>query len=77
MARIHAVFESGEPSRTIDFDPREAPFQHDGQPASVLDILLGHGVSLEHACGFSCSCTTFHVVFTHGATFLPPAKENA
>ena len=76
MARIHVVFESGEPSRTIEFDPREAPFQHDGQPASILDVLLGHGVSLEHACGGSCACTTCHVVVTQGASFLSPAEEN-
>ena len=76
MARIHVVFESGEPARTIEFDPREAPFQHDGQPASVLDVLLGHGISLEHACGGSCACTTCHVIVTEGSKFLSPAEEN-
>jgi len=62
MARIIVHFESGDPDRVIDFDPREAPFQHDGRPASILDVLLGHGVHLEHACGGSCACTTCHVV---------------
>jgi 2Fe-2S ferredoxin len=76
MARIHVAFESGEPARTIEFDPREAPFQHDGQPASILDVLLGHGVPLEHACGGSCACTTCHVVVTKGGEHLSPAAEN-
>ena len=66
MARIIVHFESGDPDRVIDFDPREAPFQHDGRPASILDVLLGHGVHLEHACGGSCACTTCHVVVKEG-----------
>lgn len=76
MARIHVAFESGEPPRVIEFDPRHAPFQHDGQPASILDVLLGHGVSLEHACGGSCACTTCHVVVTKGGELLSSAAEN-
>ena len=75
MARITVEFESGKPEQVIDFDPREAPFQHDGQPASVLDVLLGHGVSLEHACGGVCACTTCHVVVTQGMEFLSEAEE--
>jgi 2Fe-2S ferredoxin len=76
MARIHVTFENGDPPRTIEFDPHRAPFQHDGRPASVLDVLLGHGVPLEHACGGSCACTTCHVVVTAGGQFLSPAEEN-
>jgi 2Fe-2S ferredoxin len=76
VATIHVEFESGEPGRTIEFDPRRAPFQHDGRPASLLDVLLGHGVSLEHACGGSCACTTCHVVVTQGGAHLTPAEEN-
>jgi hypothetical protein len=49
MARIHVTFENGSPERVIDFDPREAPFQHDGRPGSILDVLLGHGIALEHS----------------------------
>jgi len=49
VARIRVLFESGEPERVIEFDPRKAPFQHDGRPGSILDVLLAHGVHLEHA----------------------------
>lgn len=75
MAKLIVRFESGEPERVIQFDPREAPFQHDGRPASILDVLLGHGVALEHACGGSCACTTCHVVVKSGGGRLSPAEE--
>src|SRR5262249_5051102 len=75
MARIRVVFESGEPERVIEFDPRKAPFQHDGRPASILDVLLGHGVHLEPACGGNCACTTCHVIVKQGSERLSPAEE--
>jgi 2Fe-2S ferredoxin len=76
MARIRVLFESGEPERVIEFDPRAAPFQHDGRPASILDVLLGHGIALEHACGGNCACTTCHVVVKQGVDRLSPAEES-
>lgn len=76
MAVIRVEFESGEPARTIEFDPREAPFQHDGRPGSILDVLLANGVPLEHACGGACACTTCHVVVTGGGRHLTEAEEN-
>jgi 2Fe-2S ferredoxin len=75
VAKIRVVFESGEPERVIEFDPREAPFQHDGRPASILDVLLGHGIALEHACGGNCACTTCHVVVKRGMEKLSPSEE--
>ena len=75
MARIRVVFESGEPERVIEYDPRKAPFQHDGKPGSILDVLLGHGVALEHACGGNCACTTCHVVVKAGFPKLGSASE--
>ncbi len=76
MARIRVVFESGEPERVIEFDPREAPFQHDGRPGSILDVLLAHGVDLEHACGGNCACTTCHVVVKGGFEKLSPSSDD-
>jgi ferredoxin len=60
MARIIVQFENGDPEQVIDVDLSKAPFQHDGEPGSILDVLLAHGVPLEHACGGSCACTTCH-----------------
>jgi 2Fe-2S ferredoxin len=76
MVRITVEFESGEPMRTIEVDLAKAPFQHDGRPGSILDILLAHGVPLEHACGGSCACTTCHVVVREGGRKLSEAEEN-
>src|SRR3989441_7569054 len=66
VARIRVIFENGDPERVIEFDPARAPFQHDGKPGSILDVLLGHGIHLEHACGGNCACTTCHVVVKDG-----------
>src|SRR5262245_65062926 len=75
MARIRVVFESGEPERVIEFDPRKAPFQHDGRPGSILDVLLANGIPLEHACGGNCACTTCHVIVKQGGNALTPNEE--
>ena len=76
MAKIRVRFETGEPERVIDFDPKRAPFQHDGKPGSILDVLLAHGVPLEHACGGNCACTTCHVIVKQGGSRLSPADES-
>lgn len=75
MARLRIIFESGEPERVIEFDPAKAPFSHDGQPGSILDIMLGHHVHLEHACGGNCACTTCHVVVKAGLDKLSESEE--
>ena len=62
MAILRIRYETGEPEKVIEFDPSQAPFQHDGQPGSILDVMLGHGLFLEHACGGNCACTTCHVI---------------
>ena len=76
MAKLRVQFESGEPERVIDFDPARAPFQHDGRPGSILDVLLAHGIHLEHACGGNCACTTCHVIVKKGIEHLTPSEEN-
>src|SRR5438270_13849726 len=75
MARLRVQFESGEPERVIEFDPAKAPFQHDGLPGSILDVLLSHGIHLEHACGGNCACTTCHVVVKRGFEKLSESSE--
>jgi ferredoxin, 2Fe-2S len=75
MATIRVIYEDGRPERVIEFDPGEAPFQHDGEPGSVLDVLLGHGIHLEHACGGNCACTTCHVIVKQGFNQLSEASE--
>jgi 2Fe-2S ferredoxin len=75
MAKIRVIFESGEPEQIIEFNPADAPFQHDGQPGSILDVLLGRHIHLEHACGGNCACTTCHVIVKQGFNKLSEASE--
>lgn len=75
MAILRVFYETGDPERVIEFDPSQAPFQHDGQPGSILDVLIGHGASLEHACGGNCACTTCHVIVKKGMTQLSENTE--
>jgi 2Fe-2S ferredoxin len=75
MAKLRVIFENGDPERIIEFDPGKAPFHHDGKPGSILDILLGHKIHLEHACGGNCACTTCHVIVKQGAKLLSEAEE--
>jgi 2Fe-2S ferredoxin len=76
MARLRVLFENGAPEQVIEFDPARAPFQHDGKPGSILDVVLGHGVHLEHACGGNCACTTCHVIVKAGDRYLSEAEES-
>ena len=75
MPKIRVTYESGEPERIVEFSPTEAPFSHDGQPGSILDVLLGHGIHLEHACGGNCACTTCHVIVKAGGTKLSASED--
>lgn len=75
MVRLRVLFENGDPERVIEFDPAKAPFQHDGKPGSILDVLLAHGVHLEHACGGNCACTTCHVVLKNSVDTLSEPEE--
>lgn len=75
MATIRVVFENCEPERVTRFDPVEAPSQDAGRPGSILNVLPGHGVHLEHASGDNCACTTRHVIVNRGFEKLSGASE--
>src|SRR5579875_7018 len=75
MAKLRIIFENGSPEREIQFDPADAPFDHHGRPGSILDIMLGHKIHLEHACGGNCACTTCHVIVKGGFDKLSEAEE--
>jgi 2Fe-2S ferredoxin len=75
MPKIRILYESGQPERVIEFEG-EGPFSHDGEPRSILDVLLGHGIHLEHACGGKCACTTCHVIVKEGDRNLSEMQES-
>ena len=64
--KITFVAEGQTEGKTVEVDPAKLPYHHDGLPGSVLDIALGHGIALDHACGGVCACSTCHVVVHEG-----------
>lgn len=42
---------------------------------TLLDVALAHGLSLPHACGGNCFCTTCHVRVIDGGERLSPMEE--
>lgn len=53
-------------TRQVRVDPAKIPYGATGLPGSILDIALGAGVDLEHACGGVCACSTCHVIVKQG-----------
>jgi 2Fe-2S ferredoxin len=60
---------------TIRVDPSKFPYEHNGLPGSILDIALGNGIEIDHACGGVCACSTCHVIIKEGAQTLNGATE--
>jgi len=59
----------------VEVDPQRIPYGHHGRPGSLLDIALGHGVEIEHACGGVCACSTCHVIIESGLESCNPPSE--
>jgi len=62
-------------NKTIEVDPDKFPYDHNGLPGSVLDIALGNGIEIDHACGGVCACSTCHVVIKQGIETTNEALE--
>ena len=43
---------------------------------TLCDLLLAHGIDIEHACEKSCACTTCHVVVREGFESLGEMDES-
>lgn len=50
----------------VEVVPDKIPYGSTGLPGSILDVALGAGVDLEHACGGVCACSTCHVIVKQG-----------
>jgi 2Fe-2S ferredoxin len=61
---------------TVEVDPSLYPYSRYGQPGSLLDIALAHGVELEHACGGAGVCATCHVIVVKGRENLSPPTDD-
>lgn len=63
-------------NEAVVIDPTELPYSRDGQPGSILEIALGHGIQIDHACGGVCACSTCHVIVRSGIDSIPEATED-
>lgn len=57
-------------NKTVEVDLDALPLQGHGLPGSLLDIALGNGILIEHACGGIGACATCHVIVQAGAENL-------
>ena len=60
---------------TVEVKPEEIPYTRDGEPGSILEIALGHGIDIDHACGGVCACSTCHVIVSKGLNSIPEAGD--
>ena len=63
-------------NKTIEIDPAQIPFGETGLPGSILDIALNHGISMDHACGGVCACSTCHVYVREGLESCSEATDS-
>ena len=64
--KYKVTFQYEGQTREVEVDPAQVPYGHDGLPGSILDIAMGAGIPLDHACGGVCACSTCHVVVHQG-----------
>lgn len=66
------------PDETLDVqvDPSKIPYGPTGQPGSLLDIAMGAGLDVEHACGGVCACSTCHVIVKEGLDSCSEATDD-
>ncbi|HEY1262651.1 MAG TPA: 2Fe-2S iron-sulfur cluster-binding protein [Terriglobales bacterium] len=63
-------------NKTVQFEHGKLPYLNHGEPESILDIALNHGIPLDHACGGNCACTTCHVWVKEGADNLSEMQDD-
>jgi 2Fe-2S ferredoxin len=61
---------------TVEVDPARLPYDRTGLPGSLLEIALGHGIELDHACGGVLACSTCHVHVRQGLESCSPASDD-
>lgn len=77
--RVYNVtFTGGDLSEpvTVEYEPVVTPYHEHGLEGSILDIALNYGISLQHACGGNCACTTCHVIIREGEENLSDMQED-
>jgi 2Fe-2S ferredoxin len=62
-------------NKTVEVDPDKPPYGT-GLPGSVLDIALGEGVDIDHACGGVLACSTCHIHVKQGLKTCSEVTDN-
>ena len=60
----------------VQVDPGKIPYGPTGLPGSLLDIAMGAGIDLEHACGGVCACSTCHLIVKEGLQSCNEATDD-
>lgn len=74
MSKFKVIFKPA--GVTVEVDPALYPYGKTGEPGSLLDIALTHGVHIEHACGGVGVCATCHVIVLEGMDNLSEASDD-
>lgn len=70
------ILDEHHQEHVIEVDPAKLPYDDHGLPGSILDIAMGHGVEIDHACGGVCACSTCHVVVEEGFDTCSEATDD-
>src|ERR1700727_2477125 len=62
--------------KTVQFEHGKLPYEDHGKEQSLLDVALNFGITLDHACGGNCACTTCHIWVKEGAENLSPMDDD-
>ncbi|MCZ6800908.1 MAG: 2Fe-2S iron-sulfur cluster-binding protein [Nitrospirae bacterium] len=70
------TFHSQDGTQEVQVDPEKIPYGPTGLPGSLLDIAMGAGIDVEHACGGVCACSTCHVMVKEGLETCNESTED-
>jgi 2Fe-2S ferredoxin len=70
------TFIIDDETHVVEFQHGLLPYTHHGKPESLLDVAKNFHISLEHACGGSCACTTCHVIVREGDAHLSEMEDD-
>jgi len=67
--------ESSKGENLVELDTEKLPEGGHGLTGSILDIAMGLGIDIDHACGGVCACSTCHVIVRQGIETCGEASE--
>jgi 2Fe-2S ferredoxin len=74
--RLTLIDGEAKTETVIEVDPAKIPYSRTGEPGSILEIALGNGIEIDHACGGVCACSTCHVIVQRGLESCSEATDD-